>query len=626
MVMEEQQSDMELDSERVPVPHVQKPIEESHIETVNKVTSTSRGKPRLRKKALHAAILKQMEFYFSDANLTKDRFLNNLIKEDPYVDLRIFLRFNKIRDLTTDINRINKALQASTILSISDDGTKVCRVTPIVQKENIDECTVYVQNLPPDADHETLSSIFSQYGQVVYVSVPRFKNNKKIKGFAFVEFNTPEEAGKCLKAFQKKGCLLPSYTAPDELLSITTFDDMEKDVTLKGKQINSSENCEFIIDNQNAIDIQGLENIEIDKNVKEKEEPVMVTEKGESVIVADSNTTTTTADNHDSSNSDNHENKNKKKARKRKHKDVEFPETVDTEKQSDNESTKSKKKKVKQSSDVNSDEMESSNEKQNDSFTDSIQKKPNKPKKCVSVNEEQVSNDCEEMVTEVNAVPVSEEQENKTKNKKKRKRKKQSKIKDVSYSMGLQVMAKKDWKHLRNKYLELQRSKMKQLKQHLKKARWNQWSNYEKNKADREENDEKDKINKRDNISTCRFSFIPGVIVKVEMDKPCTDPKSFKMELKSNNSVKYIDVENGSYIAYVRCDTSEAAQTFTQKSDKERNMAVLEGEEEKMYWDKILRDREEKLSKTVKIKQRGRNKLLKKAEKELGKHIKFDEV
>lgn len=49
------------------------------------------------------------------------------------------------------------------------------------------------------------------------------------------------------------------------------------------------------------------------------------------------------------------------------------------------------------------------------------------------------------------------------------------------------------------------------------------------------------------------------------------------MELKNNNSVKYIDVENGSYTAYVRCDTSEAAQTFTQKSDKEKNMAILEG-------------------------------------------------
>lgn len=45
-----------------------------------------------------------------------------------------------------------------------------------------------------------------------------------------------------------------------------------------------------------------------------------------------------------------------------------------------------------------------------------------------------------------------------------------------------------------------------------------------------------------------------------------------------------------------------------------------------MYWNKILQDREEKLNKKVRVKQRGRSKLLKKAEKELGKHIKFDEV
>jgi La-related protein 7 len=38
---------------------------------------------RHRKKHLHKAIRKQMEFYFSDANLTKDRFLGNLIAEDP---------------------------------------------------------------------------------------------------------------------------------------------------------------------------------------------------------------------------------------------------------------------------------------------------------------------------------------------------------------------------------------------------------------------------------------------------------------------------------------------------------------------------------------------------------------
>jgi La-related protein 7 len=40
-------------------------------------------KIRRRKKQLYKAIRKQMEFYFSDANLTKDRFLGKLIAGDP---------------------------------------------------------------------------------------------------------------------------------------------------------------------------------------------------------------------------------------------------------------------------------------------------------------------------------------------------------------------------------------------------------------------------------------------------------------------------------------------------------------------------------------------------------------
>lgn len=40
-------------------------------------------KGRHRKKQLYNSILQQMEFYFSDSNLTKDRFLTQLIKDDP---------------------------------------------------------------------------------------------------------------------------------------------------------------------------------------------------------------------------------------------------------------------------------------------------------------------------------------------------------------------------------------------------------------------------------------------------------------------------------------------------------------------------------------------------------------
>ncbi|XP_015432666.1 PREDICTED: la-related protein 7 [Dufourea novaeangliae] len=543
MVMEEQQSDMELDSERVPVPQVQKPVENSHIDRINKVTSISRGKPRLRKKALNAAIRKQIEFYFSDANLSKDRFLNGLVKNDPYIDLSIFIAFNRIKELTTDISRINKALQTSTMLSLSEDGTKVRRITPIVLKENTDECTVYVQNLPPDADHEMLSTMFSQYGVVDYVSVPRYKQTKKIKGFAFVEFDTPESANKCLQAFEKKGCVLPSHTAPDELLSITTFSDTEKDVTLKGRPLKLNENKQSIENTANDGESDSFENNEEDVTINNTSK---LQEKEGAIEI-----------------------------KKRKLQDTESSEAVETENEIDHKVTKHRR----MSTNSHSDELKQNNKIQNNISTNGTPKKSNEDKKCVSTNKEEIMDNGDESDRMIFEDSTTDQQEDTDEKKKKRKRKRRSKVEDITFSMGLQVMAKKNWKHLRNKYLELQRSKMKQLKQHLRKPRWNQWSNYEKNKLEKEDTNEKEKMGKQEDASSCRFSFTPGVIVKIEMDKPCTDPKAFKMELKGNSSLKYIDVAESSFLAFVRCDTAEAAQTFIQKSNEERHMTILEGKD-----------------------------------------------
>lgn len=126
-------------------------------------------------------------------------FLFNWIFVSTDVDLDVFLRFNKIRTLTDDVNRVAKALKNSTILSLSEDGTKVCRTTPINPRENCEACTVYVQGLPPDATHEWLSGLFTKYGPIAYISIPRYKNTSKIKGFAFVEFDKVEGADECLK-------------------------------------------------------------------------------------------------------------------------------------------------------------------------------------------------------------------------------------------------------------------------------------------------------------------------------------------------------------------------------------------------------------------------------------------
>lgn len=60
------------------------------------------------------------------------------------IDISVFLRFNRIRALTTNFRDIADALRDSELLSVTEDGTKVFRKTPIKEKENIDDCTVYV--------------------------------------------------------------------------------------------------------------------------------------------------------------------------------------------------------------------------------------------------------------------------------------------------------------------------------------------------------------------------------------------------------------------------------------------------------------------------------------------------
>lgn len=184
--------------------------------------------------------------------------------------------------------------------------------------------------------------------------------------------------------------------------------------------------------------------------------------------------------------------------------------------------------------------------------------------------------------------------------------------------MGMQVMAKKDWKRLRNKYLDLQRAKMKQLKQHLRKVKWNQWG--DRNRMETDAVDDTKKVN-----PASKLEYSPGLIVKVELNEPCVDPKSFKAELKNNSNIKYVDIKEGSNVAYIRCDSTEVASVLAKKTAEDKRFDLLTGDEEIGYWDQIKKDREEKLGNNFRQKVKGRKKLLKKAEKELGKFIKFDD-
>ncbi len=62
------------------------------------------------------------------------------------IPLEVFMNFNKLRALTEDLKEIAKALKFSAILKLSEDETKVSRITPFRPKsqDEVDTCTIYV--------------------------------------------------------------------------------------------------------------------------------------------------------------------------------------------------------------------------------------------------------------------------------------------------------------------------------------------------------------------------------------------------------------------------------------------------------------------------------------------------
>lgn len=53
--------------------------------------------------------------------------------------------------------------------------------------------------MPKDVTHSWIERVFTKCGNVVYVSIPRYKSTGDSKGFAFVEFEKEEEAQKAIE-------------------------------------------------------------------------------------------------------------------------------------------------------------------------------------------------------------------------------------------------------------------------------------------------------------------------------------------------------------------------------------------------------------------------------------------
>ncbi|XP_051773037.1 la-related protein 7 [Ctenopharyngodon idella] len=525
-------------------------------------------KKRSRVKQLLADVKKQVDFWFSDVNLHKDKFLKNMIEQsrDGYIDISVLTSFNRMKKLTTDVKLIARALANSTIVEVNLEGTHVRRKDPLGgTPKDVDSRTVYVELLPKTVTHVWLERVFSKCGNVVYVSIPRYKSTGDPKGFAFVEFETEEQAQKAIEmlnnppedAPRKPGIFPKTFNKkpiPFDAVQDTKDDEEDgKKKRSRGELKNgAAEEMEV-----NKMDREGaLETNELKKQSPDEskmENPV---------------TLTSTAS---------------KKAEKKRRRSCSFEASAGE----GQDEIPSKMRKVEEEGEMKVLSSESKIEEQLDS-----------EKKDDSV----------------------------LKAKRKRKKKLKERLKIGEEVIPLRVLSKKEWLDLKQEYLTLQKRCMALLKQSVSQI--NQKTKENNNDASSKDTVKKEPSSgpKFESGVIVKISSNQPLPSKRSIKDLLSEVSAVAyvdiLDGDVEGHVRFKSPEDAQAVITARSE-------FQKKYNW--NLELLSGDHEQRYWQKILVDRQAKLN-SPREKKCGREKLISKAEKiittrtkEASKHIFFDD-
>lgn len=163
--------------------------------------------------ALMEKITTQVEFYFSNENVVKDKFLLKHIRrnKEGYVSLKLVSSFKKVKQLTKDWRVVAYSLErVSSLIQINDPRTKIRRVQPLPEIDDSPiTCAVLALHLPLEKPSvESVSKLFGEVGDISFVRVLRAggalpPDIKSLltkypilgeKHCAWIEFETPEAA------------------------------------------------------------------------------------------------------------------------------------------------------------------------------------------------------------------------------------------------------------------------------------------------------------------------------------------------------------------------------------------------------------------------------------------------
>ncbi|RLN57303.1 hypothetical protein BBJ29_009537 [Phytophthora kernoviae] len=147
--------------------------------------------PALEGAQLKEAIKRQVEFYFSRANLANDAYLVSQMNSQMYVPVEVIINFSKIKLLTDNTALLVEAVHDSTVCSLN--STKDA-IKPNIKSERT---TIILREIPSSTEPADVEAIFEGCGDVASV-------RSDVGDTWFVTMNTESEAVNTLLALRSK--------------------------------------------------------------------------------------------------------------------------------------------------------------------------------------------------------------------------------------------------------------------------------------------------------------------------------------------------------------------------------------------------------------------------------------
>nr|XP_055069000.1 lupus La protein [Misgurnus anguillicaudatus]XP_055069001.1 lupus La protein [Misgurnus anguillicaudatus] len=158
---------------------------------------------------LEKKVAEQIEYYFGDHNLPRDKFLKEQLQvDDGWVTIETMLKFNRLKSLTSDVAVIVESLQKSQtgLMEISEDKTKIRRNPNKPLPENNEEYrdalkhkSIYMKGFPLDISLDEVKEWLSDKGAVENIHM-RKGPQKTFKGSIFAVLESEDAA----KAFVER--------------------------------------------------------------------------------------------------------------------------------------------------------------------------------------------------------------------------------------------------------------------------------------------------------------------------------------------------------------------------------------------------------------------------------------